>query len=211
MAQIEKIALGAELKDMKGLKDAYKEERSENRWDLIEAVLDGDKLLDFIKDYAELLCEPVYFFLELPCSEEEESEIAAETGEKDGCRYKLYYLDNCTAPVVRAVLKRFGNLLVNDGICRFGFGRNDTFDEIYVQSYKVMRLYFASEDLKTGALELLKKYGAEKTDRLLTPWDLISPENPGVCATVEEDGVNVYSIPDILSDAGMYYAETVGQ
>lgn len=194
---------GIDITDISGLKNAYFVTGEGS----FAALLSAEKLAGFISAFTELIPEPVFFFLELPCSPEEEKELRAT--EDDPFHYKLYYLDNCTRPVIRALLKDYGSMLINDGICRFGFGGNVSGDEIYVQSYKVMSLYCSDKDRTRKAEALLKEQGAEKVSQLITPWDIISKDNPGYCARAEEDGISPYDLPDMFKKAGMYYAETV--
>lgn len=54
-----------------------------------------------------------------------------------------------------------------------------------------------------------EKAGAEKTAELLTPWDILSEENGGVCVRAEQDGVSLFDLPELLKDAGMYSAGVV--
>ena len=55
----------------------------------------------------------------------------------------------------------------------------------------------------------LEKYGAVPESELVTPWDVISPENPAVCAVTEEDGITAADLPEMLKKAGMYFADNV--
>lgn len=199
------LPLGIDIPDISGLKNGY--EQSGDAPGCITALLGAKKLPDFIRGFVEAMCEPIFFFLELPCTADEEKVLR----EKDGreFHYRLYYLDNCTKPVIRAILKTYGSMLINDGICRFGFGGNESGDELYVQSYKVMSIYCSNSELERRTAGLLKECGAQKQKKLLTPWDLLSPDNPGTCVRAEEDGISAYDIPELLAEAGMYFAETV--
>lgn len=199
------LPLGIDIPDISGLKSGYKQS-DENRG-CITALLSAEVLLDFIRGFTEAMDEPIFFFLELPCTADEEKELRKK--DEREFHYKLYYLDNCTKPVIRAILKTYGSMLVNDGICRFGFGGNESGDELYVQSYKVMSIYCGNAQLERRTIGLLEKCGAQKEKDLLTPWDLLSPYNSGTCVRAEEDGINAYDIPELLADAGMYFAETV--
>ncbi len=194
---------GIDIPDVSGLKNAY----SVTGEGSLSALLSAEKLMDFITAFTELIPEPVFFFLELPCSTEEEKEL--RKSESDPFHYKLYYLDNCTRPVIRALIKDYGSMLINDGICRFGFGGNQSGDEIYVQSYKVMSLYCAEDGRTKKTESLLGEFGAEKVEELVTPWEIISKDNPGTCVRAEEDGISPYDLPEMFRKAGMYYAETV--
>lgn len=192
---------GIAIEDTSGLQTAY----SEGDTGCLSAVLSADKLYGFLEEFTAMLPEPTFFFIELPCTKDEEKEI----GKTDKYHYKLYYLDNCTAPVIRAILKEYGSLLINDGLCRFGFGGNVSGDEIYIQSYKIASIFCSSKEMYDNAQSLLERTGAVKQAELVTPWNVISPDNPGVCAAAEEDGITVYDLPELLKDAGMYYAQIV--
>ena len=194
---------GIDIPDVSRLKSAY----TVTGEGCISAVLSTDMLDKMLRGFIELIPEPVFFFLELPCSPEEEKEL--RRSEEDPFHYKLYYLDNCTLPVARAIIKDYGSMLINDGMCRFGFGGNKSGDEIYVQSYKVLSIYCSAPERTAAAERLLRDCGADDTDSLLTPWDILSRENPGTCARIEEDGISVYDLPEMFKKAGMYYAETV--
>lgn len=194
---------GIDIPDTSGLKNAY----AQTGDGTFAALLGADRLAEFMSDFTELIPEPVFFFLELPCSAEEEKEL--RRSESDPFHYKLYYLDNCTHPVIRALIKDYGSMLINDGICRFGFGGNVSGDELYVQSYKVMSIYCSDEKRTAAAQKLLGKHGAERVEELVTPWDIISKDNPGTCVRAEEDGICLYDLPEMFKKAGMYYAETI--
>lgn len=200
------LVQGIDIPSAAGLKNAYSENK-DNRG-CFSATLSAELIPNFLKGFTSAIPEPVFFFIEIPCTADEEKEIIADGGE-DRPHYRLYYLDNCTKPVISAILKSYGSLLINDGICRFGFGGNESGDEVYVQSYKVISVYCADDKVRSKAVGLFEDLGAQKTDTLVTPWDIISNENPGICVRAEEDGISLYDLPDILSDAGMYYAETV--
>ncbi len=180
---------GVSIEDTSALKNAY----SQGDEGCLSALLSADRLEEFLHGFTELIPGPVFFFLELPVGNDDE--------------FELYYLDNCTPPVISTLISEYGSLLINDGLCRFGFGGNESGDELYVQRYKVMSIYSPDKARLSQAEKLLRKLGAGKQDELLTPWDIISPENTAVCASVEEDGISVFDLPEMLAKAGMYRAE----
>jgi hypothetical protein len=198
MAETFQLPEGIAIDDVSGLKSAYTDNGDGN----ISAVVSAEKLCGLIAELTALLPEPAFFFIELPCDAEEEKKLG---GGKP--HYKLYYLDNCTKNVISALVSEYGDMLVNDGLVRFGFGGNESGDELYVQRYKVMSIYSPDKARLSQAEKLLRKLGAGKQDELLTPWDIISPENTAVCASVEEDGISVFDLPEMLAKAGMYRAK----
>lgn len=194
---------GVDIPDVSGLKNAYISDGNGS----FTAVLSAERIERFVREFTELIPEPIFFFIELPCTSDEEKEL--RQSDEDGSHYKLYYLDNCTLPVISAIIKEYGNLLINDGLCRFGFGGNESGDEVYLQSYRVISLYTADPKRTAAAERLLCRAGAERTNELVTPWEMISKQNPGTCALAEEDGLTVYDLPELLKKAGMYFAEIV--
>lgn len=153
----------------------------------ISGVLSAEKMIPAAKAFIGAVQEPVFFFLELP--------------EQDGEGYEVYYLDNCTRKVAYAVIERFGELLANDGVCRFGFGSNSTDEEIYFEDYQEFTAYVKSPE---KLAKKLAELGAEQTDGFETLWDQLSDDNVGCLSAVELDGETVFDIPEALSDAGMY-------
>ncbi|WP_072416164.1 MULTISPECIES: hypothetical protein [unclassified Ruminococcus] len=181
---------GISVEDTSALKNTY----SHGDEGCLSAVLSAELLEKFIRGFTGLIPEPIFFFLELPVS-----------GSDD--EFELYYLDNCTAPVISTLITEYGQMLINDGLCRFGFGGNESGDEIYVQRYKVMSIYSPDGGRLKKTEKLLKDLGASPVTDLVTPWDVISEENPAVCASVEEDGISAFDLPEMLEKAGMYKAE----
>ena len=153
----------------------------------IKGVLSAELLLPAARAFIKTVNEPVFFFLELP----------KESGEE----YETYYLDNCTKKVAYTVIERFGELLANDGVSRFGFGSNDTDEEIYFEDYQEFSAYV--RDTK-GLAKSLEELGVKKKNEFTTLWDLLSDDNMGCLSPVELDGETVFDIPDALAGAGMY-------
>ena len=66
------------------------------------------------------MTSPCFFILELPVSIDREKVIAKniiKESHKD-----VYYIDGCSREECLALLIRYGNLLINDGLSQFGFG-----------------------------------------------------------------------------------------
>lgn len=181
---------GVSIEDVSGLKSGY----SFGDEGCLSALLSAEKIEAFLRGFTELIPEPIFFFLELPVS-----------GSDD--EFELYYLDNCTAPVISTLISEYGNILINDGLCRFGFGGNESGDEVYVQRYKVMSIYSPDKSRLKKAVSLLEGLKAERQEELTTPWEIISESNPAVCASIEEDEISVFDLPEMLSKAGMYKSE----
>ena len=157
-----------------------------------EAVVSAEKIPQLVNSFTALLDEPVFFFLELP-----------KNADENDNGYDVYYLDNCTIPVAKAIMKRYGELLVQDGISRFGFGSHSSDEEIYVQDYQQVSIYCPA---KKKVKALLADLDIKKTDKLKTMWEGFSEDTPGISIRVELNGETVFDIPENLKGEGMYKA-----
>lgn len=178
------------------VKSGYKLENSEN----ILASVSFDKLKPLTDMAIDVLKSPIFFFAEIPCTEDEEKAIGG------GLHKKIYYLDNCTKDVCHAILKRYGDLLFSDGLVQFGFGSHKDNSEIFNQKYQVTSIY-TTEISKFE--KILTKINLQKVDNLTTLWDVLSKENPGQSMLVEVNGETIYDMIENLKDAGLYCCETV--
>ena len=183
------LIAGVEVELPEGFESAYEENE-----DGFEAVVSAEKIKPLVNSFIGLLEEPVFFFLELPKNIDDE---------QDG-GYDIYYLDNCTLPVAKAIMKRYGDLLVQDGISRFGFGSHTSNYEVYVMDYQQISLYYPE---KKKVQALLDGLGVKKTDKLKTMWEGFSEETPGMSIRIELNNENVFDIPENLRSEGMYKAQ----
>lgn len=164
------------------------------------ASVSFEKLKRLFSLALDAMKSPIFFFVEVPCTEQEESKLGG------GLHKNIYYLDNCTKDVCHAIIKRYGDLLFADGLVEFGFGSHKDNSEIYARKYQVINAY--SPDI--SAFErVFEKSGIEENDSLVTLWDLISEDNPGECCMVEVNSENIYDMIENLTDAGLYLGATV--
>ena len=182
MENVFTLCQGVSLRSTQDVHSAFSVKGSD-----ISGVLSAQLILKCAVEFIRLVNEPVFFFLELPVEDSQE--------------YEIYYLDNCTKEVASAVLKRFGELLANDGLSRFGFGSNKTDEELYFEDYQGFSAYVKEPEAFAQALE---KLGAKRQDSFTSLWDVMSDDNIGCLSAVELDGETVFDIPQALSDAGMY-------
>ncbi|MCR5540342.1 MAG: hypothetical protein K6F71_05905 [Ruminococcus sp.] len=153
-------------------------------------IISAELMAGLAEGFIDMADEPVFFLLELPRDDSEE--------------YDVYYLDNCTKAVARAIMKRYGELLIQDGLSRFGFGSNKTEEELYFMDYQEFMLYTPKKD---KAEKLLKKLGIAKTDAPCSMWNTFTEEQQGSLSAVELEGETVFDIPEALEEVGMYLAE----
>lgn len=83
--------------------------------------------------------EPLFFILELPVSSDREKPVAP--GIVEELHKDVYYIDGCTREEALVLMERYGELLINDGISKFGFGCHESQDEIMLDKYNVVTIY----------------------------------------------------------------------
>ena len=170
------------------------------------ANVNADKIEGLLSHFIAMHHEPIFFILELPSKQEHETEIrpgVVKTLHKD-----VYYVDGCTQEEALAILSRTANLMINDGLCSFGFGCHQSNDEIMVGKYNVVSVYANNKNTFDGFFE---EHEIAFAEHLVTAWDTFTQDNPGESSRVDTDGKSIYDIPDILKDWGIYLAEQIGE
>ena len=141
--------------------------------------------------------------MELPVSIDREKLIAKniiKESHKD-----VYYIDGCSREECLALLIRYGDLLINDGLSQFGFGGHKSHDEIMLDSYNVVTIY--SEELSKFN-DFFEPHNIQFVEELVTAWKTFSKTSPGISETYESNGKTVYDLPTELAEWGIYLAET---
>ena len=168
------------------------------------ANVSEEKTLTLLENFIKLHeNEKQFFILELPTPET--AEPKDESGKITVFHKDVYYLDDCTPAMIRDVLDIVGEMLLDDGISQFGVGSHITNDEMMVCKYNIVTLY--RNDDKSGLYDgFFENCGIDKTDDLVTAWDMIGAKTPGECVMCEKNGKTVYDIPSVFAELGMYLA-----
>lgn len=193
------------LKLRKGCKVPFPEKLSEGYERIASgfvANVNADKIEMLIVHFIAIHNEPVFFILELPSNLDDEEEI--RSGVVEALHKDVYYIDACTQEEAWTILSRTFEVLINDGLCSFGFGCHKSQDEIMVGKYNVVSIYTANPNAFEGFFEEHKIQGVPN---LVTAWDTFTPDSPGEAARVDTDGKSVYDIPNVFKEWGMYLAE----
>ncbi|MCC8196809.1 MAG: hypothetical protein LIO49_08470 [Ruminococcus sp.] len=148
-------------------------------------TLSAEDYRSFFKQAVARFTEPMFFFIEVPDGDSDE--------------YLTYYL-NCTVPVAKAILKRYGGILFSDGVIKFGFG-SEAGDELYMQEFQRLDIY--SNSLSKFE-PIVKSLGYKNNPEALTIWDVLSDDNPGMRECVEVDDESFEDIIENLKDVGLY-------
>ena len=167
------------------------------------ANVHSEKILEVFQHFIAIHDEPLFFILELPVSIDREKVIAKniiKESHKD-----VYYIDGCSREECLALLIRYGDLLVNDGLSKFGFGGHKSHDEIMLDSYNVVTIY--SKELSKFN-DFFESHNIQFVEELVTAWKTFSKTSPGISEIYESNGKTVYDLPEELAEWGIYLAET---
>ncbi len=179
-----KLIAGVSIPDISPLQKEYASAKGK-----LTFSLSAEDYPRFFRESTRLLTGPVFFFVEIPDSDDST---------------RLYYLDNCTHEVIAAILKTYSHILYADGVIKFGFGSNVAEQEIYMQDYQTVTVFAEDISPYERLLESMG-YGANKSAKLT--WDIISDKNPGECTCIEADDESYIDMINNLIDVGMYPAQ----
>ena len=167
------------------------------------ANVHAEKILEVFQHFIVIHDEPLFFILELPVSIGREKVIAKniiKESHKD-----VYYIDGCSREECLALLIRYGDLLINDGLSQFGFGGHKSHDEIMLDSYNVVTIY--SKELSKFN-DFFEPHNIQFVEELVTAWKTFSKTSPGISEIYKSNGKTVYDLPTELAEWGIYLAET---
>jgi hypothetical protein len=166
------------------------------------ANVNTDKIEEVLQHFIISQSALLFFILELPSNEMDEKRLRKDNFaplHKD-----IYYIDGLSKEEALALITNSGDLLINDGLCSFGFGCHDNAAEIMVGKYNVVTIWTKVIEKFDGFFE---KHNIHRTDQLTTAWDTFNAANPGESFLYEVDGKNVYSLLEELKAWGIYFAE----
>ena len=200
---------GASISDITGLKEEY--QITENQ---LRANVSAEKILIVFDSFLSKMREdePLFLFIETPCSEDDEimlndlcsgNDNAIEKYHKD-----VYYLDGFYREHMLTLLHSgAGELLINDGLTNFGIGSFDSNIELGKYKYNVFIGYLHGQD--AGVLtDIFDELGIPRVSEIVTAWELISEDNPGECRKYECYNKDIFVLVNQMKDLGLYKAET---
>lgn len=192
-----KLRIGCHVPFPEKLAEGYMLNRNQ-----IIANVSADKIMDLMEHFICIHNEPIFFILELPSKQDDETEIRPGIVEK--LHKDVYYIDGCTNEEALTIFLRVGDLMINDGMCSFGLGCHESSDEIMFGKYNVTTIFSRNIEQYEG---FLAEHKIQKTDDLITAWDTFTQDHPGYSERVETEGKDVCSIPELFAEWGIYKAE----
>ncbi len=169
---------------------------------VITANIDINHIRSVMQHFIVIHDEPLFFILEVPADAESEKEIKPCVTEK--LHKDVYYIDGCSKEQALAIMVRVGDILFHDGISSFGYGGHKSGDEIMFGKYNVLTIFSQNTDSYFKFFEVHK---IKRVSKLITAWDTFTREMPGVSERIVIDGKDIFSIPELFKDWGMYLAE----
>lgn len=202
-----KMIKGATIPNPELLKEEYEINETS-----IYANVDADKIAQVLIDFINMN-DDLFLVIEFPCNQkeeeqqmqdytEEEKKLYEEKGTMQHFHKNIYYMDGLSRDKALEIVEKYGDILINDGYCYFGFG-NRKFDEVSKTKYNMM-LSYSKEDIKKYE-EIFKRNGIVKVDKLYTAWDQFSKDNPGESDITKE----AHEVIEELLQDKMYLAKTV--
>lgn len=166
------------------------------------ANVNAEKIEEVFQHFIVMQDALLFFILELPTPADVED--ALRTSDADPMHKDIYYIDGLSRDEAFALMFRYGSLLINDGISRFGFGVQDNSAELMLDKYNLVTLWTEQAEKYH---DFFAMHNIPQAEECLTAWDTFSESDPGECTRIEQDGKNVYDLVPELSEWGIYLAE----
>lgn len=177
-------------------------EEFEIRDRVVIANVSDENIKSVLFDFINTLEEPAFFILELPLTKIEEEKF--KINPTDPFHHAVYYIDGCTKDQLRLLLVNSGDLLINDGLCSFGFASHHSHAEMTCSKYNVVSI---SSNKIEDYSNFYNKYGMRRVDKIITAWDTFSRMSYGEACATKTNGKDVYSIIEDYKAWGIYKGE----
>ena len=161
-----------------------------------------EKMKEVILGFIDSLVEPCFFILELPATRQQEEMLR-----ENNCapfHSNVYYADGLSKKQLLKIIDSYGEILINDGVCEFGFASHITRDEIFICKYNMVKIFSTDKEMIKN---LFDRHNIPRRESLKTAWDTFSQNSPGDSKTIEIDGLTCFDLVDKLESFGLYFAE----
>lgn len=176
------------------LKEEYKIDN-----DTIILNIDVNKIEKLLQSFVKMQKEELFLFIEIPTN------IKEKSNEENNNYKDIYYLDGISVDRIKEILKQYGDILINDGLCEFGFGVRSFTEEIMCLKYNMIRIYSKENIYKY--IDLLNKFNICESINYKSAWDYFKEENPGISKIYIRDKQTIYDVIEIIKSWGLYLGE----
>lgn len=181
--------------------DKLKEEYKVDEF-YITANVNASKIEEIFQHFIAMQNERMFFILELPTNEEEEKLLRKSN--YDPMHKDIYYIDGLFNEQALFLLMNYGELLIHDGMCNFGFGVHDGSAEIMLEKYNIMTIWTNNMDKYSDFFDV---HDIHIADNYISAWDTFTIKSAGECTSIEINDISVYDLPEKLKKSGIYFAE----
>lgn len=188
---------GCKVSKADQLKEQY--ERKE-RW--LIANVNASKIEHVFQHFITMQQEELFFILELPVNQYDEQRL--RMSDIAPFHKNIYYIDRLDKKTALTILTRYGELLIHDGLCQFGFGLFSGSAELMLEKYNIMSLWTREMERYHDFFEA---HNIFRVNNCVTAWKTFTEEAPGICSRIEIEGKSVFDLPQELISWGIYLAE----
>ena len=195
------LAKGMTVPNLDGIHECYKVEERNGAF-VFTANVSNQNIEKLIRSFCESLEEPCFFILEIPTNEGDESELRKENTSPFHC--DVFYWDGLSVCGLLEIVRKHGDLLINDGLTCFGFASHASHDELYFGKYNIATIFSSDEERHRG---LFARLNIPQEEEIKTVWDSFSQTAPGRAERISINGKDIYNVLDSLKTEGLYFAE----
>ena len=193
---------GISVPDLSGIHEGYSATLAPKGHTVFTINVSAERMDTVFRRLSSEVAEPGFLLLEVGTHESVEKtlrESPTSPFHKD-----VFYLDALTHEGLLEILRRHGDLLVQDGGINFGYGSGSGTDEVYVGPYKVMYIYSDTPEKYVRALDAL---GFIREPQLRTVWNNFTKDSPGNRRVLTEVKTTIWDVIAELKGEGLYFAE----
>ena len=161
-----------------------------------------DEMWSVFQHFVYMHEEPMFFILELPVNADREFPV--KPGVVKELHKDVYYIDYLSQEDLILLMIRDGELLFNDGLVNFGIGCQESQDEIMFSKYNVVTIVSKNIEKYHDFFDI---HHINRVDNLVTAWDIFDKEHPGEAEVITVNDRNIYDLPKLYDEWGMYLAE----
>lgn len=161
----------------------------------IYANINAEKIKKVFVKFIELQNEPMFFVLHLPLDLDTQFSSSFNGGDER----EYFFVDNLDKRQALELLEQVADILLEDGLSRFGFGCHASSDELFKDRFNMMSLTSMYLENYEGFFEELE---VPRTDCLVSAWDTFEEGHVGAVERYEVDGIDAFAVPDYLAEKG---------
>lgn len=194
-----RLVQGVQVPDLSGIEEGYSVKRVPAGYHVFTVNVSADNIPRVFRHLAATVAEPGFLTFELPSHGDVEEQLRKSPS--DPFHRDVYYLDGLAWVSAEEVFASYEFLLTNDGMINFGFGSLTGRDEVFVDAYKVFKI-FADDPQKYHSA--LGELGYAEVPLLKTVWQNFSQESPGSRNVLSNREPTIWQMVEQLTERGLY-------